>query len=295
VRSRAAFAVGVTLVGVAAAWQFAFARRWTQRIPPGWSSAVHYIGTATPADPRTGQLPPGGALEFYERGQRVTSDAGRPHWVEIEERYTVRDARSGRAVFDYTIRDTVNPQTGAHVDARHRGDVALFPRDAQPRTYRLRSNYVNGIPLTFEREETLEGLPTYLFAYRGRLEQTAVYANSTGDLGGFKVARGQEVHCFDDQFYYRIWVEPATGEQVKLEEGCPSGDYVFDLASGRPVMALARWTGVTAGDDLTQRIEEIRRSRWHYLWASRYLGLTLAASGIALILLGVRPRARAAA
>ncbi len=90
-------------------------------------------------------------------------------------------------------------------------------------------------------------------------------------------------------------MEPATGEQVKLEEGCPSGDYVFDVASGRPVMALARWTGVTAGDDLIQRIEAIRRLRWHYLWASRYLGLTLVASGIALTLFGMRPRAQAAA
>jgi hypothetical protein len=280
-------------LGAAAAWQLALAPRWTQRIPPGWSATVHYVGTATSPDPRTGQLPPGGALEYYERAQRVTSEAGRPHWVELEERYTVRDASSGRAVFDYTIRDTVNPQTGAHADARHRGDLALFPRDVQPRTYRLRSNYVNGIPLTFEGEETLEGLPTYLFAYRGRLEQTAAYAASTGDFGGVKVAGGQEVHCLDDQFYYRIWVEPRTGEQVKLEEGCPSGDYVFDVASARPVMALARWTGVTAGDDLMQRIEEIRRSRWHYLWASRYVGLSLLGCGIVLLVLGVGSAPRA--
>lgn len=294
-RSRAALAFGLALVAAAAVWQFTLARRWTQRIPRGWSAAVHYVGTAAAVDPRTGQLPPGGALEFYERGQRVTSDSGRPRWVEVEERYLVRDAGTGRAVFDYTIRDTLNPQTGEHVDAQHRGDVALFPRDVQPRTYRLRSNYVNGIPLTFEREETLEGLQTYLFAYRGRLEQTAVYANSTGDFGGFKVARGQEVHCFDDQFYYRIWVEPRTGEQVKLEEGCPSGDYVFDVASGRPVMPVARWTGVTAGDDLIQRLEEIRRLRLQYLWASRYLGLTLLVTGAALLLLAMRPRAPQAA
>ncbi len=289
-KSRVAIGIGLALLGTAAAWQFVLAQHWTQRIPPGWSATVHYIGTAMPADPRTGQLPPGGALEYYEREQRVTSDAGRPHSVEIEERYTVRDASSGRAVFDYTVRDTVLPQTGAHADAPHRGDVVLFPRDVQRRTYRLRSNYVTGIPLTFEREEMLEGLPTYLFAYRGRLEQSAVYANATGDLGGFKVARGQEVHCFDDQFYYRIWVEPRTGEQVKLEEGCPSGDYVFDIASGRPVMALARWTGVTAGDDLIRRIEEIRSLRWHYLWAARYLGLGLLGSGVALLLVGALRR-----
>ncbi len=203
-RSREAFAVGLTLVGAAAAWQFALARRWTQRIPVGWSTTIEYVGTATSPDPRTGRLPEGGMLANYDRTQRVTSDAGRPRWVEVEERYTARDPRDGHAVFAYTTRDTVNPGSGAHADERHRGDIVLFPRDVQKLTYRLRGNYINGIPLAFEREEVLEGLQTYLFTYRGRLEQTAAYANSSGDLGGLRVPAGQEVHCLDDQFYYRI-------------------------------------------------------------------------------------------
>ena len=293
-RSRAAFAIGLALVAAGAAWQLALVRRWTQRIPAGWSTTIHYVGTATSPDPRTGRLPAGASLENYERTQHVTSDAGRPRWVELEEEYVARDPVRGRPVFAYTTRDTVSPQSGAHADERHRGEIVLFPRDVQRRTYRLRSNYINGIPLTFERTEVLEGLQTYLFSYRGRLEQTAAYAGSTGDLGGLRVLAGQEVHCLDDQFYYRIWVEPATGEQVKLEEGCPAGDYVFDVSSGRPVMALARWTGVTAGDDLIQRIEEIRRLRWDYLLASRYLGITLVAGGALLTVVGARPRPRTA-
>ena len=98
---------------------------------------------------------------------------------------------------------------------------------------------------------------------------------------------GQEVHCLDDQFYYRIWVEPHTGEQVKLEEGCPSGDYLYDIASGRPVTALARWTGVTAGDDLIERIAEVRGLRRRHLWGSHYLALLLLGSGGVLIAAGV--------
>jgi hypothetical protein len=275
----------MALVAAAAVWQFVLARRWTQRIPAGWSTTIHYVGTATPPDPHTGRLPESSSLENYERTQRITSEAGRPHWVEIEERYTARDPVTGRPVFAYITRDTVSPETGAHTDAPHRGDIVLFPRHVRPTVYRLRSNYINGIPLTFQRTERLEGVQTYLFTYRGRLEQTAAYANSTGDLGGLRVQPDQEVRCLDDQFYYRTWVEPTTGEQVKVEEGCPSGDYVFDLVSRRPVTALARWTGVTAGDDLIERVSEIRRLRWQYLWTSRYLGLTLLAAG--LVLLGV--------
>jgi hypothetical protein len=51
---------------------------------------------------------------------------------------------------------------------------------------------------------------------------------------------------------------------------------------------------VTAGNDLIERIEEIRRLRWHYLWASRYFALMLVAGGALLVLVGARPGARAA-
>jgi hypothetical protein len=286
-RSRARW-IGAALIAAAALWQLALARRWTQRMPGGWSTTIHYVGTATAPDPRTGQLPEGSSLENYERTQRITNETGRPRWVEIEEQYTACDPLTGRPVFAYTTRDTVNPATGAHSDAPHRGEIILFPRNVQRTVYRLRSNYINGIPLTFQRAERLEGLETYLFTYRGRLEQTAAYANSTGELGGLRVPAGQEVHCLGDQFYNRNWVEPTTGEQVKVEEGCPSGDYVFDLASGQPILALARWTGVTAGDDLIERVSEIRRLHWQYLWTSRYLGLALLAGGIVSLVVSLR-------
>src|SRR5947208_1583390 len=166
---RASLSAGLALIASAALWQLGLARRWTQRIPVGWRTASHYVGTATYPDPKTGRLPEGGELARYDRTQRVSSDAGRPRWVEFEDRYTVRDAATGHIVFDYTTRDTVDPLTGAHLEAHYRGDVALFPRDVQRRTYRLRTNYVTSIPLTFERQDVLEGLTTYLFSYRGRL------------------------------------------------------------------------------------------------------------------------------
>ena len=291
---RLPLSTGLALVAGAALWQARLARHWTQRIPPGWATASHYIGTATYPDTKTGRLPEGGELAHYERGQRVSSDAARPQWVEFEERYTVRDASTAHVLIDYTTRDTVDPRTGAHLEARHRGDVVLFPRDVRRTTYRLRSNYVTGIPLSFEREDVLEGLTTYLFSYRGGIEYTESYTASTGDLAGLRAPPGQAVRCLDDQFYYRIWVEPHTGEQVKLEEGCPSGDYLHDIATRRPVTALSRWTGVTAGDALIERIAQVRRLRWRYLWASRYVALVLLGTALVLVAISLRPRSRPA-
>ena len=288
--ARATLGGGIGLLVLAGIWQFGVSPRWTQRVPPGWSTRVQYVGSANAPDPVTGAFRGSGKVEHYERAQHVISEAGRPDWIELEERYTVGDPVTGNPVFEYVTRDTIDPRTGAHTDARHRGAIALFPRKVEPRTYRFRSNYVSGIALKFERRDVLEGLPTFVFSYRGPLDQTVAYANSRGTFGGLRVAAGQVIRCLDDQFYYRIWVEPATGEHVKLEEGCPSGDYIHDSVTGRPLAAIAQWTGVTAGDDLTTRILEIRAERWKYLWGSRYIGLTLALAGAVLTAVGMRPR-----
>ena len=75
---------------------------------------------------------------------------------------------------------------------------------------------------------------------------------------------------------------------MKLEEGCPSGDYVYDVATNERRQAVDRWRGVTDGDAVIQRIAEVRRRRWRYLWAARYLPLTFLAAGAVLLGLGVR-------
>src|SRR5207245_2710952 len=167
-------------------------------------------------------------------------------------------------------------------------------RYAERGTYRLRSNYVKGIALGFTGEDDLDGLTTYRFAYQGRGEYTESYSG-TAQYPGVHVRPGEEIRCADDQFYFNVWIEPVTGELVKLEEGCPSGDYVYDVATNEQRQAVDRWHGVTDGDAVIQRIAEVRRLRWRYLWAARYLPLTFLAAGAVLLGLGVRrpPRSRA--
>jgi hypothetical protein len=280
----------LVLIGVAAAWRFGLARHWTQRLAPGWSAASDYVGTMTYADPRTGRLPDRDPVSKYERSQRVSPDSSRPGAMVIEDRLVIRDIETGKITWEYTTWNVVDPGTGALWAEAHRGDIAVFPRGVQRTRYRLRANYVKGLALTFERAENLDGLVTYVFAYRGRGEYTESYAGS-GDYPGIKPPPGHEIRCADDQFYYRVWVEPITGEQVKLEEGCLSGDYVYHIATGRRAEAVARWNGVTAGDALIERIAEVRGLRSQYLWLTRYVPGALLALGVALLGLGVRRQA----
>ena len=275
------------LIGAAAAWRFGLARRWTQRLAPGWNASSDYVGTMTYADPRSGRLPDRDPVSKYERSQRVSPDSGRPGSMVLEDRLLIRDIETGKTTWEYTTWNVVDPGTGGLQAGAYRGDIAVFPRNVQRTRYRLRANYVKGLPLNFERVESLDGLPTYVFAYRGRGEYTESYAGS-GEYPGITPPPGDEIRCADDQFYYRVWVEPITGEQVKLEEGCLSGDYYYNVATGHRAGAVARWNGVTAGDALIERIAEVRSLRSQYLWFTRYVPGALVGLGVALLGFGLR-------
>jgi hypothetical protein len=289
-QNNALLVAALLLIGAAVAWRFGVARQWTPRLAPGWSDSAEYVGTMTYADPRTERLPDRDPVTRYERRQRVSPDSSRPDAMVLEDRMVIHDIATGKIIWEYTTWYLVDPWTGALQAKSYHGDIAVFPRGVQRTRYRLRANYVKGLALTFERVEGLDGLTTYVFAYRGRGEYTESYAGS-GEYPGIKPPPGDEIRCADDQFYYRAWVEPLTGEQVKLEEGCLSGDYFYNTATGRRAGAVARWNGVTAGDALIERIAQVRSLRLNYLWLTRYVPAALLAFGIALLGLGLRRKA----
>ena len=77
-----------------------------------------------------------------------------------------------------------------------------------------------------------------------------------------------------------------------MEESCRSGDYVYEIASDMRLGAVDRFDGVTAGDALIERINDVRALRARYLWASRYVTLMLL--GVAAVLFGFSRGRRAA-
>lgn len=275
---------GVFMLGLSLVWTVHLGKPWTRRIPPGWSETAQYVGTQTWADPVTGRLPEQDALADYERSIRVMSQELNGESVILEDRMTLRDIDTDSITWEYFTRLPVDARTGAHLTPAYEGEVALFPRRVERRTYRLRGNYLEGVPLAFEREEEIQGLSTFLFAYKGPVSYTDSY-RGTEQYPGVPIGDGQEIRCADDQFYYRAWVEPVTGSLVKVEEGCPSADNIYVAGSDSVVSTISRWTGVTAGDGLLRRVDEVGSLRRAFLFASRYLPITLAMTG--LVLLGV--------
>lgn len=275
---------GAGLVAVALVWWVAAPRLWSDRIPHGWSWQASFVGMQAVPDPQTGRFPATASSVPYSRTVRIIGE-DRPRSVKLEDRYSLGSS-SDTPAWEYIVTFDVDPRTGRHTAAEFQGDVFVFPAGSRKSTYRLRFNYLKGVPMAFVREEQVEGLATYLFEYRGRGEYTEAY-RGTERYPGVKVAPGQEIRCADDQLVVRWWIEPVTGSDVKIEENCLSGDVVFDIAAGRPVADVLRWGGETAGDQVANRAQAIARLRDGRLWRTKYLPAASGAAGFLLIMLGL--------
>lgn len=272
-------AASVAFAVLAVVWHFGLGPRWTMRLSRNAVFATTYVGTQTNAAPSTGVVPKEDALGSYDRSIRVMDAANWPRSVVLEDKYTVRDIQTHAVAFEYATTERVDPRTGAWADGPHKGDIVVFPRNVEKRTYTMRGNYMAGIPLKFSEEDDVGGLDTYLFTYRGPIDFTAAFAG-TVEFPGIKTPAGQEIRCADEQFYYRTWVEPLTGEQARVEEGCMSGDFIYDKATGKKVAAVDRWNGETTGAGLAARVTEVFKARSRYTWAALYVPGILVAGAL---------------
>lgn len=273
---------GFVLLAAAAFWHFAVTPRWAKRIPPGWNWRSSFVGIQSFADPQSGKLPEKDPPGIYNKNVEIVPGTLKPDSVELLDSYTIYDIASGAVTWQYLIQARVDPRTGQHLKPEFKDDYFLFPRNVQKQTYHLRFSYVKGVPLSFEREENLFGLDTYVFGYKGYGEYTESYAG-TKEYAGVKVEPGQEIRCADDQFVLKMWVEPLTGETVKVEESCYSNDYLVDVASGRRLAVIDKWGGIVTGKDVLASVERVQTLRRNYLLSTRYVPAAFLSSSLLLI------------
>jgi hypothetical protein len=270
--------VGLALIACSGIWKFAVAPKWTERLPQGWSWKSRSIATMILPDPVTGKLGGGETIATpYVLEGSVIDESERPAAIVVKDRYTAYDAATDTVVWEYLQSGRVDPKTGRHLDPKHNGDYFVFPRNVEKKTYSIRYSFLKGLPLEFQKEETVQGLRAYVFAYKGTIEYTDTYAG-TPDYPGVKFEPGQEVRCADDGFVFKTWVEPVSGEFIKLESSCYAGDYLFETATGKKLSPLQIWGGVTAGDEVTTRVQALMQTRMRLLAISLYIpGLLLLA------------------
>lgn len=277
---------GLALIVFAAVWKFLICPGLILRLPPGWRWNANFVGVQTVPDKKTGSFPEKDATSLYIRNVRITDEKKRPASVSVEDKFTVINILDKKVLWEYILNADVDPRTGRHLKQEWKDDIFVFPRFVERKTYNFRNNYIKGAPLMYQKEEKIEGINTYIFSYKGRGEYTESY-EGTKDYPGIKVKQGQEIRCADNQFVFKAWVEPATGEIVKLQESCMSGDYIYDIRTGKQLAAVLRWGGITAGDDVRNRAEKAQKERMRILWITAYLPLILLIIGIAGVGWGV--------
>lgn len=282
---RAPLLAGLVLV-VAGLVAYGAARYyWRERIPPGWTWTSTFVGIATPAGP-DGQFPERDTTAIYERRFEVAEENRRPDRVLVTDSYLNRDPRTGRVIYDYTVRFSVDPRTGRHRPP-HANDYLVFPRDTQRRTYSMRTTYLKGIPLTFSGEDEVEGVDVYRFHYAGPMEYTDFY-RGTADVPGMAIPPDQEVRCLDDRYELTYWVEPVTGEVVRMAEACHSADVLVDRATRAFRGNVLRWSAESSGNDMVRRVDQVWKQRMLMRASLRYVPLALLLCGTALAALGLR-------
>jgi len=279
--------IGMFLIVAAGIWKFGISQRWSNRYADGWSWEVNTLGLTGYPDEATGQFAEGTTLADDPINltiRTVTADASAAPvgQVLISDHYETRDTVTNEVTWDYTSTATVDAATGRNVGGDGAGDYYFFPHNVEKNaTYAISNSSYVGLPMTFESEESVGGIDTYRYAFRGDLDNTAANA------GWVTLEPGQVVTCFD--FTLEYWVEPATGETVKYREWC-EGDWVVIAATGEKVYPVTRWGGETSGDDIIRQVTRVQNMRMSYLWATLYGPLAAAVLGIVLIGLAVIPQ-----
>lgn len=276
---RLAGLLGIILIIGAGLWKLFLSPTYEQRFPLGWSWEFNAIGLSSYADETTGQFPEGTMLAddpINITVRYVTSSASdKAGEVVINDRYENRDPVTNAMEWELEVTSTVDSKTGKHTAGEHIGDYYFLPNQLDKnQVYHISNSSYIHLPMSFQREEVVAGINTYLYAFYGDMNNELAYA------GFVTVEEGQEIICYDIALEY--WVEPTTGEFVKLRENC-EGDWVVD-ANGERLYAISRWGAESSGDDLIRQSSSVQSKLNTYNLMTLYAPVGLGILGVLLLI-----------
>jgi hypothetical protein len=273
---RVSMILGILLLIFAGLWYFVLRNNFNQRFPNGWEWTVNTLGQTSFADEATGAFPEDTSLanDPPTKTERVvTAETGADGLARISDNYKQSDPLTGAITWEFTYDATVNATTGQYADSE---DYYFLPQNLGKGSYTIRNTTYQSIPVTFEKEEVINGINTYLFSFKGDLDNTLAYSY-------IELEEGQKVTCFDFELNY--WVEPNTGEIVKYREWC-EGDWVVD-SEGERLYAISRWGGETDGADLIRQASVVQAALFRHQAINLYVPIAAAVLGLLLLLAGV--------
>jgi len=277
--------LGVIFIAGAGIWRFFIADYWTIRIPKDWSFQAEYLGTTAYPD-ESGKLPEKHGINIYRKVLHVKEWS--QEQVIIKESYSIYDIHTGAVTWEVKLEFTVNPETGKVLEHPGHPEAAglyyLFPKNMKKIDYQHFNYYLNAYTLSYDREETVGGMPIYVYRFSGVLDFTEIYQGSD-EFPGVIPPSGQRIKS-SNKFLNEFWVEPKTGEVVKIIEDGPV-DYFVDVATGTRLQPVLAWSGKTTGntvESLTQRVKEklflLQLHKWRLPGTFLFFGLACLFIGI---------------
>ncbi len=251
--------IGIMLAINGGLWHFFIANYWTLRIPKDWSFQAEYLGTIAYPD-EAGRLPEKSTINIYRRHLYVKE--WEPEQAVIRESYSIYDIHTGAATWQVKLEFKVNPETGQIIDYPGHPEASglyyLFPKSLEKKDYQHFNYYLNAYTLSYDREESIGDLLVYVYRFSGMLDFTEIYKGSD-EFPGLIPLPGQRIRS-SDKFVNELWVEPITGEVVKIVEDGPV-DYLVDEVTGEKLRPILAWSGKTTGNTvelLAQRASDRR-------------------------------------
>lgn len=265
--------IGIGLIAAAAIWQFGLSDNMTHRYPDGWRYENDSLNTASDPDPGLpGGWPEGHSvrddpISLANRVVTANAENAPAGMVEMTDHYVTSDPVTNAVTWEFESTIIVDSVTG-QIETDD-GSVAyyFFPRNLEKTAYTVYD--VSSLPVSFQGEEELAGLSTYVFAFHGDIDDT--------ETSYIPLEPNQRVFCFDYDHVY--WVEPRTGEIVQAEFWC-EGDWVVDIDTNERLYPVTRWGGQTSGDNLIRQVAHIKSELNRLNWLTLYIPLLLLLGGV---------------
>lgn len=279
--------LGILLLIGSAAWYFLVTPKTEDRFDEDWTWNYDIDGSYA-------EFPEGTDETIYETPisdydiesasvykVSINKDRSSDERFVIESYYADIDAITEEEVYSYTTEYLVDPANGKYLDEELSEYYYMFPRNLEKKAYPLYDDYYGVTIFEYVSEETIGGLKVYKFRHSDeKLDETETYIETEYLAPDTELG----VACQDVELYY--WVEPTTGDILKLEENCPR-EYYFNLATGEDAGPYGRWYYESSGDDLQKRSEEIKSELNSYRWQTLYAPLLLLGSGLILLIGGL--------
>lgn len=264
--------IGIMLIFSAIIWVGFVCKKFTVRIPQNWSFNAEYLGSNSFAD-ESGKLPKERTINIYKKKQKILKWSSEK--VIIEDLYTTYDIKSGDITWQSQIKFEVDPNTGQIINHPNHPEASgcyyLFPQNCEKKDYERFDYLLNRYTMKFIREVNISEMIVFVYRFKGEIDETEIN-QGTADYPGIIPPKGFKI--MSDNLLIELWIEPDSGEIVKVIEDSPL-DYYKNIKTGENGGPASTWKGKTTGNTLKLLARRANTKKHLFIFYRYYIPFAL--------------------